>query len=95
VDKVKTFKQHITEANKNGESSSQKIYVTQKDNDKYFSQKLSTMRNGFTRITKKVTFEADPSEVYDDGEFGYITVGSQKIYVNASGKEFEIYGIKK
>jgi hypothetical protein len=53
------------------------------------------MRNGFTRISKKVTFEADPSEVYDEGEFGYITVGSQKIYVNASGKEFEIYGIKK
>ncbi len=95
MDEVKTFKQYISESNKNGTSSSQKIYVTQKDNDRYFSQKLSTMRNGFTRISKKVTFEADPSEVYDEGEFGYITVGSQKIYVNASGNEFEIYGIKK
>lgn len=92
---MKTFKQYIIESNKNDTSSTQKIYVTQKDNDKYFSQKLSTMRNGFTRINKKVTFEADPSDVYDDGEFGYIIVGSQKIYVNASGTEFEIYGIKK
>lgn len=92
---MKTFKQYITEFNKNGTSSTQKIYVTQKDNDKYFSQKLSTFRNGFTRITKKVTFESDPDEVYGEGEFGYITVGSQKIYVNSSGKEFEIYGTKK
>jgi hypothetical protein len=93
---MKTFASYIAESNKNGTSSTQKIYVTQRDNDRYFSQKLSTFRNGFTRISKKVTFEADPSEVYDEGEFGYITIGSQKIYVNASGNnEFEIYGLKK
>jgi hypothetical protein len=94
--KMIKFKEYIVESRKNGTSSTQKIYVTQRDNDRYFSQKLSTSRNGFTRISKKVTFEADPNEVYDEGEFGYITIGSQKIYVNSSGNnEFEIYGLKK
>ena len=91
---MQKFKDYLSESNKNGTSASKKIYVTQKENDKYFSQKLPTFRNGFTRITRKVTFVADPTEVYDEGEFGYITVGSQKIYVTASGDEFEIWGLK-
>lgn len=67
-----------------------KIYVTQKENDKYFAQKLPTFRNGFCYIERIVTLEKDPSEVYSEGEWGYITAGKQKIFVCGSGTEFEI-----
>jgi len=68
----------------------QRIYITQRDNDKYFAQKLPTFRNGFCWINRKVTFVVDPSGVYFEGEYGYITVKGQKVFVNASGDEFEI-----
>lgn len=67
-----------------------KIYVTQRDNDEYFAQKLPTFRNGFCWIERKITFTQDPSGVYFDGEYGYITVKGQQIFVNASGNHFEI-----
>lgn len=80
---------------RNGTSAVKKIYVSQKENDRYFDQKLSTSRNGFTYISKKVAFEADPHEVYSEGEWGYITVSGKKIYVNGDRDTFEIYGIKR
>lgn len=67
-----------------------RIYITQRDNDKYFGQKLSTFRNGFCWIERMVTFEQDPSGVYPEGEWGYITVAGKRVYVNAAGDEFEI-----
>lgn len=69
---------------------SAKIYVTQKNNDKYFDQKLPTFRNGFTYITRMVTLEDDPDGVYDHGEYGYITVNQKKVYVLGGPDEFEI-----
>jgi hypothetical protein len=71
-----------------------KIIVNQRENDRYFKQKLPTWRNGFCEIVRKVTLERDPYEVYLDGEFGYITVYGRKIYVVRSGIEsdFEIRG---
>ena len=67
-----------------------KIYLTQKANDKYFAQKLPTFRNGFCYIERNVTFIPDPSEVYDEGEYGYIKVQGQKVIVIASYDSFEI-----
>lgn len=67
-----------------------KIYITQRDNDKYFRQKLPTFRNGFCWIERMVTLEKDPSGVYFEGEWGYIMVGNKKVFVNAAGDEFEI-----
>lgn len=67
-----------------------KIYVTQRENDKYFDQKLPTLRNGFCYIERKVTFTKDPAGIYDEGEYGYISVKGQKIAVVASGNCFEI-----
>jgi hypothetical protein len=68
-----------------------KIYITQRDNDEYFKQKLSTYRNGFCWIKRTVTLEKDPSGVYFDGEWGYITVGGERVYVCGNGgNKFEI-----
>jgi hypothetical protein len=68
-----------------------KIFIRQKDNDKYFKQKLPTWRNGFCEIVRKVTIESDPHGVWDDGNWGYITVGKQKVYVFGDGNSFEIW----
>jgi hypothetical protein len=71
-----------------------KIVVTQCENDRYFKQKLPTWRNGFCEIVRNVTIEKDPHDIYQDGEFGYITVYGRKIYVTRNGiqSEFEIRG---
>lgn len=93
---MNTFKQFVeSTVTSNGSSAVKKIYVTQKENDRYFDQKLSTSRNGFTYINRKITFEADPNDVYSEGEWGYITVSGKKIYVNGDGEKFEIYGLKR
>ena len=68
-----------------------RIYVTQEDNDKYFKQKLPTFRNGFCYITRVVTLEPDPSGAFAEGEWGYITVGKQKVYVYGDQISFEIW----
>ena len=65
-----------------------KIFIVQRDNDKYFKQKLSTWRNGFCEIVRNVTIEPDPHGIYMDGEWGYITVYGRKIYVTRAGTEF-------
>ena len=67
-----------------------RIYITQRDNNRYFKQKLPTFRNGFCYIERKVTLGADPDEVYAAGEFGYITVNGIKIEVIGNKKSFEI-----
>lgn len=79
----------------NGTSAVKKVYITQKENDRYFDQKLSTSRNGFTYLNRKVTFETDPHDIYSEGEWGYIIVSGKKIYVNGDGDTFEIYGVKR
>lgn len=66
------------------------IHITQRDNDHYFAQKLSTYRNGFCKISRAVTFVADPHDVYGEGEYGYITVAGNKVFVCGSGNSFEI-----
>jgi hypothetical protein len=45
-----------------------KIFIVQRDNDKYFKQKLPTWRNGFCEIVRNVTIEKDPHDIYQDGE---------------------------
>ena len=67
-----------------------KIYITQKDNDKFFRQKLATFRNGFCYIVRNVTLITDPRNVYEAGEYGYITVSGEKVFVNSSADCFEI-----
>jgi len=69
-----------------------KIYITQRENDKYFNQKLPTWRHGFCEILRNVTLGKDPYDVYGDGEFGTITVYGRKVYVVRNGTEgsFEI-----
>jgi hypothetical protein len=69
-----------------------KIHITQRDNDKYFKQKLPTWRHGFCEILRNVTLGKDPYDVYGDGEFGTITVYGRKVYVVRNGTEgsFEI-----
>jgi len=68
------------------------IYITQRDNDKHFKQKLSTYKTGFCKIVRNVTFEKDPYSVYGEGEYGTITVYGQKIVVVRSdlNSSFEI-----
>jgi len=66
------------------------IHITQRDNDRHFAQKLSTLRNGFCKISRTVTFVADPHNVYGEDEYGYITVGGNKVFVCGSGNSFEI-----
>ncbi len=71
-----------------------KIVITQRENDRYFKQKLPTWRNGFCEIVRNVTIEKDPHNIYQDGEWGYITVYGREIYVTRNGTEsaFEIRG---
>jgi hypothetical protein len=71
-----------------------KIVITQRENDRYFNQKLPTWRNGFCEIVRNVTIEKDPYDIYQNGELGYITVYGRKIYVTRNGteSEFEIRG---
>lgn len=64
-----------------------RIYITQRDNDKHFAQKLPTFRNGFCYIERNVTFEADPAGVYDADEHGYIKVGGKKVSVIHVGSQ--------
>ena len=67
-----------------------KIYVTQRENDRHFAQKLPTFRNGFCWIERKITFVSDPDGIYQEGEYGYITANGSKIIVIASGNDFEV-----
>ncbi len=72
-----------------------KIYIRQQDNDHFFGQKLPTFRNGFCYIERKVTLVADPLNVYDDGEFGYITANGKKLVVIGGEGSWEIDGEMK
>jgi hypothetical protein len=68
-----------------------KIYITQRDNDRFFKQKLPTWRNGFCYIQRKVTLESDPHDVYPEGEYGYITIGKVKVTVIGSNHYGEFW----
>jgi len=39
------------------------------------------MRNEYCEITRTITLEADPSGVYEDGQWGYITANGNKVRV--------------
>lgn len=67
-----------------------KIYITQRDNDRFFNQKLPTYRNGFCYIERNVTLTDDPGEVYPAGEYGFIAVKNAKVFVIKTGNSFEI-----
>ena len=67
-----------------------KIYVSQRENDRQFAQKLPTFRNGFCWIERKITFVSDPDGIYQEGEYGYITGNGSKIIVIASANDFEV-----
>jgi hypothetical protein len=84
----------IMVVNKQEQVMKSKILIIQRDNDRYFKQKLPTFRNGFCEIVRNVTIEKDPYGVYQDGEWGYITVHGRKIYVTRNDTEsaFEIRG---
>ena len=58
-----------------------KILVTWRDNRKHFDFKLPTVRNDFCEITRTITLEADPTGVYEDGQWGYITANGNKVRV--------------
>lgn len=66
-----------------------KIYITQRDNDRYFKQKLPTFRNGFCYIERNVTLEQDPNNCFD--QWGYITVNNTKVFVHGDETGFEIW----
>jgi len=75
-----------------------KIFVIQRENDKYFKQKLPTWRNGFCEIMRSVTVEPDPHNVYDC--WGTIEAYGQKLFVYANDYEgeeklWQIYGVAK
>lgn len=84
---IKTFREFVAESTNTVKG---KIQITQKENDKYFSQKLSTKRDGFAIITRTVTLIDDASEIHERGEYGYIVVGTKKIAVVLSNGIWEI-----
>jgi len=58
------------------------IYVTQRQNDKLFGQKLCTFTWGFCRINRTVTIGVCPDGIYtDEGEYGHIVVNGQNVPV--------------
>lgn len=67
-----------------------KIYITQKDNDKYFDQKLGTYRNGFCYISRKVVLVDDPAEIYTNSDYGYIVVKGKQVTVIGGEGSWEI-----
>jgi hypothetical protein len=70
-----------------------RIYVTQRENDKFFKQKLPTYRDGFCYITRTVTVAVDPTGVYsEEGEYGHIVAGNKNIPVIRTGRpgDYEI-----
>lgn len=65
-----------------------KIFVTQKDNDRFFNQKLHTYRNGFCYINRKVTMSKDPYEIWDF--YGTVkTPNGNKIVYSNDGVNWE------
>lgn len=69
--------------------SKEKIYVSQRDNDKYFNQKLSTWRNGFCYIDRVVTRCTDPLDIYDF--YGEIKTPQGLVFVTSlNGHDWEI-----
>ena len=68
------------------------IYITQRDNDKFFGQRLHTYAHGFCYVNKVVTLAVDPNGVYtDEGEYGHILAGGKNIPVIRTGTgDYEI-----
>jgi len=70
-----------------------KILITSIDNMKLFRGRLPTRRWGFCEIVRKVTIEACPFGIYEDGNYGYVKIDGKKVRViNGHGGEtsFEI-----
>ena len=69
-----------------------RVYVTQRDNDRFFAQKLNTSAYAFCYITRGVYITVDPDGVYtNDGEYGHIVAGGKKVQViRTKAGEYEI-----
>jgi len=61
-----------------------RIYITQKDNDQHFKQRLPTWRDGFCEIERRVTFCTDPSGCYAANEYGTISAYGKRVIVVGS-----------
>jgi|TARA_R110000868_G_C10413891_1_gene722612 hypothetical protein len=69
------------------------IHITQSNNDKLFNQKLNTWRNGWTTITRTVTFAECPQGIWNDyeGMYGYIIVNKKQVPVTCiSNNDYDI-----
>ena len=66
------------------------IYVTQKDNDELFDQKLPTWSRGFTEITRSITLTPHPDPDSGFDWYGFFKVRGKKIPVESmDGKEWQ------
>jgi len=66
-----------------------KILITYAENMRHFGGTLPTKRFGFCEIVRSVTIQ--PCEFYDDGCYGYVTIGGKKFNVaSGDGKNFQI-----
>ena len=72
-----------------------KLFVTGSDNYKYFKNTLPTRRWDYCEIVRNVTIIPDPVNVYQDGEYGFVTVFGRKIFVKCDGSHWEIVGAEK
>ena len=72
-----------------------KLFVTGSQNYMYFKNTLPTRRWDYCEIFRTVTIIPDPVNVYQDGEYGFVTVFGRKIFVTDYGDLWEIVGAEK
>ena len=72
-----------------------KLFVTGSQNYMYFKNKLPTRRWDYCETARTVTIVPDPVNVYQDGEYGFVTVFGRKIFVKCDGSHWEIVGAEK
>jgi len=72
-----------------------KLFVTGSQNYQYFKNKLPTRRWDYCETLRTVTIIPDPVEVYQDGQYGFVTVFGRKIFVKCDASHWEIVGAEK
>jgi len=84
-----TYKQFLLENKLKGY-----VYITHDDNNKFFKQKAKTWRDGFEKKLISIKLVPDPSETYDEGQYGIAKLYGASVYVtNVGGRdEWEIEG---
>jgi hypothetical protein len=60
-----------------------KLYVTHTQNRQFFKSKLPTLTKDYCYISRKVTIVNDPTNVYQHGEYGYVTVNGRILFVKS------------